>query len=102
MRVLMITGDRRLLTPGTSAYERLELQKMAVDMLTVVFWGKGDFFRALRIRQHFDVVTAQDPFWRGLVAWCIARRVGAKLNLQVHTDLSMQSWLHRALARFLL
>jgi len=33
------------------------------------------------------LVTAQDPFESGLAGWRIARKCGAKLQLQVHTDL---------------
>lgn len=35
---------------------------------------------------HIDVVTAQDPFELGLIAFFVARILGAKLHLQVHTD----------------
>jgi glycosyltransferase involved in cell wall biosynthesis len=48
------------------------------------------------------VVTAQDPFWRGLLAWLVARRAGAKLNVQVHTDLDAQPFPRRMLARIVL
>ena len=32
------------------------------------------------------LVTCQDPFETGLVGWCIARKTGAKLQMQIHTD----------------
>lgn len=35
---------------------------------------------------RFDVVTAQDPFELGVTAFLIARMIGAKLHLQIHTD----------------
>jgi glycosyltransferase involved in cell wall biosynthesis len=50
----------------------------------------------------FDVVTVQDPFVRGVFAWRIARRLGARLNVQVHADLAGQSFAKRMLARFVL
>ncbi len=50
----------------------------------------------------FDVVTAQDPFWRGLFALRVARRLGAKLNVQVHTDLSVYGGVRRMLMQIVL
>lgn len=41
--------------------------------------------RDLRGR-HYDVVTAQDPFESGLAAKRIAKRLGARLHVQIHTD----------------
>lgn len=35
---------------------------------------------------QFDIVTAQDPFELGVTAFLIARMIGAKLHLQIHTD----------------
>ena len=54
---------------------------------------------------QIDVVTAQDPFEIGLAAYFIARIFGAKLHLQVHTDLmnpyfKKESMLNRARVRF--
>lgn len=34
-----------------------------------------------------DVVTAQDPFFIGLLGWTIARMRGVRFHVQVHTDL---------------
>jgi glycosyltransferase involved in cell wall biosynthesis len=45
--------------------------------------------RALRLARRvgkYDIVTAQDPFENGFVAWRAARRRHAKLHVQVHTD----------------
>jgi glycosyltransferase involved in cell wall biosynthesis len=44
---------------------------------------------ALRIARRLprpDVVSTQDPFETGLVAWLIARMKGAPFHVQVHTD----------------
>lgn len=57
-----------------------------------------------------DIVTSQDPFLLGLLSWCIARARGAKLHIQVHTDVcgplyarhSLGNRLRALLARFLL
>lgn len=105
MKVLMISGDKNILVPGSDAFARLQVQRAAVRRLDVFVWpqihARIDILRAAKT-QHYDVVTAQDPFWRGLLAWRVARRTGAKLNLQVHADLSAQSLSRRLLARFLL
>ncbi|MFA5942662.1 MAG: glycosyltransferase [Candidatus Paceibacterota bacterium] len=105
MKVLMISGDKNLLKEGSEARARLELQRIQVDQLDVFVWPQIHSWRDIFIaekKNQYDVVTAQDPFWRGLLAWHVARRAGAKLNLQVHTDLSAQSLFRRSLARFLL
>src|SRR6185437_9675076 len=83
MKVLMITGDRRF-GPG---HERFELQRAAVSELAVVYWGRGSLWPKIPAGK-FDVVTAQDPFWRGLFAWHAAKKLHARFNVQVHTDLS--------------
>ena len=105
MNVFMVSGDPSILKEGSVARTRLRLQEQQVDRLDVFVWPQmhtmREILRAAHVT-HVDVVTAQDPFWRGLVAWVVARRCGARLNLQVHTDLTAQSFLRRALARFLL
>jgi glycosyltransferase involved in cell wall biosynthesis len=82
MQVLIITGDKSF-KPG---HPRFDLQAGAVERLEAVYWGP----RALMPRLPegpFDVVSVQDPFWRGLFGWFVARRLRAKFNVQVHTDL---------------
>lgn len=105
MKVLMISGDKNLLKEGSEARARLELQKSQAEQLDVFVWpqvhSRIEIWRAAK-KNRYDVVTAQDPFWRGLLAWRVAKQTEAKLNLQVHTDLSAQSFLRRVLARFLL
>ncbi len=103
MRVLMITGDRRF-GPG---HVRYELQKGAVEALGVMYWGRGSYFPRIPAGpasgiQDWDVVTVQDPFFRGLFARHVAHKLKARLNVQVHADLSEQSALKRLVARFVL
>ncbi|HWB33734.1 MAG TPA: glycosyltransferase [Candidatus Paceibacterota bacterium] len=100
MKVLMISGDRNALVPGTDAYNRAQLQREAVGDLEVVYWGRGSVH--LPDASGFDVVTSQDPFFRGLVALIAARRAGTKLNIQVHADLAGHAWWKRCIARFVL
>ena len=65
MKVLIITGDKKF-GPG---HERYELQRSVVDELAVVYWGRGSYWPKLP-KERFDVVTTQDPFWRG--PWGVA------------------------------
>jgi glycosyltransferase involved in cell wall biosynthesis len=105
MRVLMISGDPKVLEPDSAVSGRLALQRAQVDVLDVFVWpqvhSQNEIFRAVK-RNKYDVITAQDPFWRGLLAWRVARSTGAKLNLQIHTDLSRESLIKKMVARFLL
>ncbi|MBI4065767.1 glycosyltransferase [Candidatus Kaiserbacteria bacterium] len=105
MRVLMISGDPKAIEPNSAVSGRLALQKAQVDVLDVFVWPQVHSWREIFLaakKNKYDVVTAQDPFWRGLLAWRIARRVGIKLNLQIHTDISQESFMKKVLARFLL
>jgi len=97
MKVLMITGDKRF-GPG---HPRYDLQKSAVEALDVLYWGRGALWPALP-QGSFDVVSAQDPLWRGLFGLYAARRLRATLNVQVHMDLDVLSGGRQALARFIL
>lgn len=97
MKVLVITGDKSF-GPG---HPRYDLQASAVTELRVVYWGRGSLLPKLP-SGYFDVVTAQDPFWRGLFALVAAKRLNAKLNVQVHADLSGQSVTKRLLAKVVL
>ncbi|HEY4501215.1 MAG TPA: glycosyltransferase [Candidatus Paceibacterota bacterium] len=101
----MISGDRNILVRESKANTRLELQRAQVERLDVFVWPQVHSWREILLaaqKNAYDIVTAQDPFLRGLLAWRIARRTGAKLNLQIHTDLSAQSLTRRILAHFLL
>src|SRR5919109_1598585 len=42
--------------------------------------------RRLAWAEQFDVVTAQDPWLTGMVAYALHRRYGWRLNLQLHSD----------------
>ena len=96
MRVLIITGDKSF-GPG---HPRYDLQASAAE-LVVMYWGRGGMSPRIP-GGRFDVVTVQDPFWRGFFAWRLARRLGAKFNVQVHTDLSAQSFVRHVLAQIVL
>ena len=101
MRVLMISGDQNLAREGTGAHERFLLQKDAVEHLELIVWPR-QFFKPFFVQGKFDVVTSQDPFWRGLVAWAAAMRLHARLYLQVHADLNAQTLIKHVLAKIML
>jgi glycosyltransferase involved in cell wall biosynthesis len=81
------------------------LQRDAVERLDAFVWpavhSYAEIARAAR-EHRYDVITAQDPFWRGLLAWRLARAAGVRLNLQLHAELRGQPLLKRAAGRFLL
>ncbi|MBI2096871.1 MAG: glycosyltransferase [Candidatus Sungbacteria bacterium] len=49
-------------------------------------WRMGKAILGLASKGEEIVISAQDPFESGLVAWLLRRRSGARLQLQVHTD----------------
>lgn len=98
----MISGDANVTKLGTGAHERFKLQAGAVEILDVLVWPKNSLFKAFFTSQKYDIVTSQDPFWRGLIAWAAARRFSARLNVQVHADLSGQGLAKRTLAQIVL
>lgn len=102
MKVLMITGDKNLLLSGSNAHQRLTLQRGAVEQLDVVYWGRDALWDAFEMKGNYDVISAQDPLWRGLVAWYVARKKGAKLNIQVHMDLAELSFSKHILSQIVL
>lgn len=97
----MITADKNLLKEGSEAQRRLALQRSAVERLDVVYWGRGVLVPKLS-RRDYDVVTTQDPLWRGLVGWYLARTLGAKLNVQVHMDVQALSFFKHVVAQIVL
>ena len=96
MKVLVITGDNSF-RPG---HTRFNIQASQVG-LTAMYWRRGSLWPKIP-PGHFDVVTVQDPFWRGLFGSYVAWRTGAKFNVQVHTDLSAQNLFRHLLAQVVL
>lgn len=86
MRVLVISGDRSF----RAGHPRFDVQAKVVEEFEVVYWGMGALFPSIP-KGTFDVVTTQDPFFRGLVGWLVARSIGARFNVQVHADLEKQN-----------
>lgn len=133
MRVLMLSTDQKILEEGSDARARMleyasmfdELHILLIvkqfkvtslkfkvnDKLTV---QKIGFWRACTwtpgVQVEYDVVTAQDPFEIGFVGWRIAQKLGARLQLQIHTDFLspyftkyfVLNWIRVKIAKFLL
>lgn len=63
-----------------------------------------------RLKENFDIVTVQDPFEAGFLAFLISKFLGLKIQVQVHTDFlsphyrreSLVNRLRVLLAKFLL
>ncbi len=126
MKILMLSTDRKIFDSGSAVRERMMKYATAVDELLIAVLGlqrsedkQGNLrifgltrFRALlwRPKEKFDLVTSQDPFETGVIAWRLARRLGAKLELQIHTDIgspyfwreSIKNKIRFLLAKFLL
>lgn len=107
MKVLMISGDANVLREGTEANRRYLLQAAQVEELSVLSRNPGESKLAAAMRMiregkksHWDVVTAQDPFWLGIIAARIAGKTASKLQIQVHTDLLAQPIWKKILAGF--
>jgi len=116
MRVLQIGADRSkrgILYPHTPAYVRQEAYAKEFGELDIIafsrksddaqgsqsahlriiptnsssaFWYGLDALRVAKDLPRPDIVSAQDPFETGLVAWLLARRFGVPFHVQVHTD----------------
>jgi glycosyltransferase involved in cell wall biosynthesis len=105
MKVLVVSGDRHVLSYESAAAARLRMQRSAVDALTVFVWPHVHSWWYIwreALRGGYDVITAQDPFYRGMFAWKLTWFTHASLNIQVHTDLDSQSLWRRAIAHFVL
>lgn len=92
------------------------VEKIVDGSLEIVGSGGGRisrFWKAWRVARsykNYDVVTAQDPFENGIIAYLVARRSGARLHIQCHTDPFAEGFVRDgalnaarvAIARFLL
>lgn len=103
----MISGDARMLVPGTEAHERYLLQKRQVDELAVAVWSPRRPLALFSVvgralTRRYGVVTAQDPLWRGLLGLAAARLGGARLQVQLHGDLEHVRGVSRAMLKLVL
>lgn len=74
--------QRRLIIHGTQSSSRFLYLVDAYRIgRSIIAEHKGDW-----------LVTAQDPFWAGPVAFLLARMFGAAFHLQLHTDIFSRGW----------
>ncbi len=111
MRILSLSTDKKVFEEGSAVARRFRLQAGAVERLDIIVphgpgavvqiaghaaargFGLGRFagflrtiLAGLRINKP-DIVSTQDPFLVGFLGLIIAGLRGAKLNVQVHTDI---------------
>lgn len=118
----MISADPKVLEEGSEVAKRIDDYRALVEDLCVLIiarpWNILGFLRSYRDGARLlktwhrkeVVVTSQDPFERGCIAWLLAWRFNAPLELQIHTDF-LSPWFWReslknktrvTIARFLL
>lgn len=97
MNVLVITGDKSF----KAGHPRFDVQAKAIEKMVAVYWGAGALWPHIP-EGSFNVVSTQDPFFRGLFGWFLSRQLKTGLNVQVHADIQKQSFLKRTLAPFIL
>lgn len=109
MKVLMFSTDSSILKSGSPAQRRMIEYGSLVEKLFIVvllkkrvkrrvldispnvgvysayFWSTWNLGKKFK-NQGINLVTAQDPFETGLIGYLAARRLKAKLQLQIHTD----------------
>jgi len=104
MKILMLSTDKKIFEPGSEVKLRMLGYASQVDELFIVILGitrslkaeeNLEYMGMTRLRalfwkpkNKFDLVTSQDPFEAGIIAWRLARHLQTKLELQIHTDIS--------------
>jgi glycosyltransferase involved in cell wall biosynthesis len=122
MRVLSVGTDRKLFEEGSTARARHEAYAQQLGTLDIIVFTRGNerpvrvgalsvtptnsfsrlfyglnAFSIARKLSRPDVITAQDPFETGLIAWFIARRLHVPLHVQVHTDFTSREFARASL-----
>src|SRR3989344_3338129 len=104
MKLLMISTDSKVFEQKSAVRARMISYAAKVEKLLIAIIGQGQFppsqinqnFRIISLnriialfwhpKEDFNLVTSQDPFENGLIAWFLSKRLRAKLELQIHTD----------------
>lgn len=120
MKVLFVSNDPNLFHPASAVSKRMHRYAEAIGELHIISRNREDVdiedgpltlhgrnthkiigWRALASRAHeivekydIDIVSAQDPFEYGYIAWKAVQGTNAKLHLQVHTDF-LSPWFTR-------
>ncbi len=85
MKVTIFSTDKNTLIAGTPAYERQQAYAKHFDAYDIILVRGRGLLGILRAR-HANVISAQDPFETGLLAWLCSRVFRTQLHIQVHTD----------------
>ncbi|TAL19986.1 glycosyltransferase [Patescibacteria group bacterium] len=98
--IFMLTRDASAFTKDSDTARRLAEYEAAGAAITVELFTPARVFtllwQGLRAVGRGWVVTSQDPFESGLLAWIIARARGASLELQLHGDFFGPYWKREA------
>lgn len=122
MNILMISTDRGLLDSTSRVSERFRLYATLFDSVHVIVFSIGNFepislapnvhiyptnsvhkllyvSDAIRISRSIvhDMVSGQDPFETGLVAYVISKMRHSALHLQIHTDVYSDAFTRQSL-----
>ena len=112
-KILIISRDKTAFVKNSNLYSRLKRYSSVTDGLYVVvlskdiniegifdgklaiypsrsiskmsYWFSAFYISLFKI-ERVDLVSSQDPFETGLVAYFISKFLGTKLELQIHTD----------------
>lgn len=115
MRLLMLSSDSKIFDPSSSVARRMVEYGTIVDDLEIVVIATGTtrsvtlasnvvacttggaskfaaflhtrrMLRELIQKKSFDLVTAQDPFFIGLLGYSVAKKNRIPFQVQLHTD----------------
>lgn len=114
MRVLMFSTDNKIFEEGSAVRKRMIAYGSLFEYLRLVVVSRGGFSsesiagnidvlhvpvnslfswallfaRGIPAGKYggVDIVTSQDPFEIGLIAWRTARKIRAPIQFQIHTD----------------
>ena len=84
-----VLGEAHFIVVGRGSHKTVVIEKGTIASAHGK-WRIVALLRAYRIGsrvENIEIVSAQDPFEQGFVGWLIAKRLKAKLHLQIHTDI---------------
>lgn len=105
MRILMLSTDPTIEDPTSAAGKRLAAYRSFAEIQVLLVERK--FFKALREGRHIlasfkpDIISAQDPFFVGLIGLMLAEKSGLPLQIQVHTDFMNPAYIFESPKHFL-
>lgn len=94
MRVVVFSTDRNILKPDSNVSKRQTAYAAHFDSYEVVLVRGCFWLRAISTARAADVISAQDPFETGLLAWIFASVFRKALHIQIHTDFYALAFVH--------